>query len=308
MICRRCGAENRREATHCANCFAELEHNQAAAGAADGGSTSMSLDELIGSSVVVARRIVDLPPPPPASAASPSDPKAWKTASPDEFKLPVATPPTPYVSLPETEKLEPVGGLKPGFFNYRRSDTKLLVVTALATPRERIGAAIYDTVFVATVIGYAGVMVILGVVFANFSRLLVWHDITLTELANSWVRPCVVGFFFLFTALSFVYCFIATTLSGQTWGKQTRHIRVVQADGSTPSVVKALLRTLYGLPINLSFCVAVWFVRPEIALVSLIFLAGIPTAFLNPERQALHDRLAGTYVVSTKELTETIDF
>jgi uncharacterized RDD family membrane protein YckC len=310
MICERCGKDNPDQATRCVNCQALLEPLKSTPGATAQGISSLSLDNLISSSAVVARRMVDPTPPPPATQLPPVDPKAWKMGQPEEFKPKIVAEPSPPQSLriPETEELPPLGGVKPGFFNYRRPDTKLLVVTPLATLRQRVGAAIYDHIFLATVIGYTGVIVVLGVIAANFSRMVVWHEITLLELANSMVRPCVVGFWFLFTALSFIYHLFTTALTGKTWGKQRRFIRVTQADGRPPNSGRALLRTFYGLSINLGFCAAVWFVRPEFALVGLLFIPGILATFFDKDQRGIHDRLAGTYVVSTKELVETVDF
>lgn len=66
---------------------------------------------------------------------------------------------------------------------------------------------------------------------------------------------------------------------GRTPGKSILRLRVVDRSGAKPGIVKALLRGLV-----LSF--------------SLAFF-GIPLlyAFINPQRRALHDMAAGTYVV-----------
>ena len=69
------------------------------------------------------------------------------------------------------------------------------------------------------------------------------------------------------------------TYRGQTLAMRTWHLRLQDKDGSTPRPARALLRYL--------LC---W---PSIGL----FGIGFFWALLDPERQFLHDRLAGTCIV-----------
>lgn len=67
--------------------------------------------------------------------------------------------------------------------------------------------------------------------------------------------------------------------SGQTLAMKTWRIRIVAHDGAPPSVGRALVRYLLAWPAVLSGTALLW-------------------ALLDRDRQFLHDRLAGTRIVS----------
>jgi uncharacterized RDD family membrane protein YckC len=297
MICKRCGATNQEKTLRCLNCQAPLE-------------AEVSLDDLIGGSSVISRHLIDpdatsLPTPPRPSPPNPTDSVkeiVFSSVEIPEKPIVAASVAPPPVSLePEPPNL------RSGYLNYRRLDTNLLVLAKFATLRQRIGAAVYDNALLATIIAFPGAIVVL--ILASQSRfiLLPYRDM-LEDIANSFVRPVTVGFVLLFTLISFPYYLILTMLGGQTSGKRYIGIRVVTVDGSSPSLAIAFFRTLYGLPINLAFCAAVYFNHFEIAFLSLPFLIGLVVALFMPTRQGLHDMLAHTYVVSNKEMVEDIDF
>jgi uncharacterized RDD family membrane protein YckC len=74
-----------------------------------------------------------------------------------------------------------------------------------------------------------------------------------------------------------LYCAAFWTLLGRTPGKAALGLRVVDRDGSRPHFARALVRALgYSL--------------------SAIFLIGFAWAAVDAHHQALHDKLAGTYV------------
>ena len=75
--------------------------------------------------------------------------------------------------------------------------------------------------------------------------------------------------------------------NGQTLGKMVFGMRVVKKNGRRISVVDALLRNVLGY------------------MVSQIFLLGYIWAFADAEKQAWHDKLAGTLVVEERR-TETL--
>jgi uncharacterized RDD family membrane protein YckC len=76
-------------------------------------------------------------------------------------------------------------------------------------------------------------------------------------------------------AAYFVFCW---TRSGQTLAMKTWHLRLETIDGSRIGPPRALLRFLLALPsVGLGF--------------------GLLWALVDPERQFLHDRLAGTRIV-----------
>lgn len=70
-----------------------------------------------------------------------------------------------------------------------------------------------------------------------------------------------------------------TRRNGQTPGKQLMHIRVVKADGTPITDADAVIRHI-GYVIN-----------------SVIFMLGWLWAFVDSNRQGLHDKLVNTYVV-----------
>jgi uncharacterized RDD family membrane protein YckC len=77
----------------------------------------------------------------------------------------------------------------------------------------------------------------------------------------------------------FVFCW---TRSGQTLAMKTWHLRLETADGGRVRPAQALLRFLLALPsVGLGF--------------------GLLWAFLDRDRQFLHDRLAGTRIVNAEE-------
>jgi uncharacterized RDD family membrane protein YckC len=81
--------------------------------------------------------------------------------------------------------------------------------------------------------------------------------------------------------VTFAYFFLFTTLRGQTFGKHLVHIKVIDAFGERPSMVRALLRTLAY--------------APSLALLAL----GFVWIGFDREKRGLHDWLADTYVVKS---------
>jgi uncharacterized RDD family membrane protein YckC len=81
--------------------------------------------------------------------------------------------------------------------------------------------------------------------------------------------------------VAFAYFFLFTALRGQTFGKHLMRVKVIDAFGERPSLVRALVRTLaYG---------------PSLALLALGFL----WIGFDREKRGLHDWLADTYVVKS---------
>lgn len=85
-------------------------------------------------------------------------------------------------------------------------------------------------------------------------------------------------------AVSAVYNVVMMTLfNGQTLGKMVFGMRVVKKNGRRISVLDALLRNVLGY------------------MVSQIFLLGYIWAFADKEKQAWHDKMAGTVVVDERK-------
>jgi hypothetical protein len=91
--------------------------------------------------------------------------------------------------------------------------------------------------------------------------------------------------------LSLLYLVPSSIRSGRTLGKHLMRIRVVNADGTRLTTRGALLH--YGIPV-----LAVLALQSFLGqLAPLVVLVGVVTWPRNPNRQGLHDRLAGTLVV-----------
>ncbi|MBA2327296.1 MAG: RDD family protein [Actinobacteria bacterium] len=91
--------------------------------------------------------------------------------------------------------------------------------------------------------------------------------------------------------LALLYLVPSSVVSGRTLGKQLLGIRVINADGTRLGLRGALYH--YGAPV----LVALMFSPILGQLVVFIVLIGVLTWPRNPNRQGLHDRLAGTLVV-----------
>ncbi len=91
--------------------------------------------------------------------------------------------------------------------------------------------------------------------------------------------------------LALVYLVPSTVISGRTFGKSLMRIRVIDATGTKVGVRSALMH--YGLPVLASLALL-----PILGpLVVGLVILGVLTWPRNPNRQGLHDRLAGTLVV-----------
>lgn len=91
--------------------------------------------------------------------------------------------------------------------------------------------------------------------------------------------------------LALLYLVPSSVLTGRTLGKHLLGIRVVNVDGTRLGLRSALLH--YGAPVLLALMLL-----PLLGqLVVFIVLIGVLTWPRNPNRQGLHDRLAGTLVV-----------
>lgn len=92
-------------------------------------------------------------------------------------------------------------------------------------------------------------------------------------------NPMAVGAIGLFLGLTLLYELYCTGMAGQTVGMRLVHIRVIGARGRPPGAVRGLVRVL-------AFAVSV-----------LPGALGWLWALFDREHRALHDHLAGTYVI-----------
>ena len=85
-------------------------------------------------------------------------------------------------------------------------------------------------------------------------------------------------------AVAFLNFVVMANLSGRTLGKWISGLRIERRDGEPLSVRRALLRHLVGYPLTL-----------------LTLGAGFLLAAFHPQGRALHDLLAGTVVVRSRQ-------
>jgi uncharacterized RDD family membrane protein YckC len=85
-------------------------------------------------------------------------------------------------------------------------------------------------------------------------------------------------------AVAFLNFVLLANLSGRTLGTWLAGLRIERRDGETLSVGRALLRHLVGYPLTLA-----------------TFGLGFLVAAFNPQGRALHDWLAGTVVVRSRQ-------
>jgi uncharacterized RDD family membrane protein YckC len=155
-------------------------------------------------------------------------------------------------------------------------DSRVLRVRAASFPR-RVGAALIDGLFVAT--GAAAVTMVAALVLEvplpQIREL--GPDFLLAGMLDR--NPMAVGGLGLFLGLGALYHIYLGGIVGQTLGKRWLGLRTISARGTTPGPVRAILRYM--------------------ALLLSVAPAGLGWIWclFDRERRALHDHLAGTYVI-----------
>lgn len=150
------------------------------------------------------------------------------------------------------------------------------------TVRRRLAALLYEALILFGVVFVAGYL---------FSTLMQQRNgLTHHNLLSAWIG-FVVGVYFVWF----------WTHSGQTLPMKTWRLRVVAADGSPLSTSRAIARYLLAW---------LWFLPPlalhsllglrlplTLAIAGIWFVLWAATGRFDPQRQFLHDRLAGTRVI-----------
>jgi uncharacterized RDD family membrane protein YckC len=134
-------------------------------------------------------------------------------------------------------------------------------------------------------------MLMFGVVFISgwlFSTLLQQrHALYLRSLLQDWL--------FVVIGIYFVWFW---THRGQTLAMKTWRIRLVTRDGNEMKIVRAVCRYLLAWLWILPGLALAWLIGARTWMLVLIPAANILlwslTAYLDPQRQFLHDRIAGT--------------
>lgn len=95
------------------------------------------------------------------------------------------------------------------------------------------------------------------------------------------------------------------THGGQTLAMQTWRIRLVTRDGKPVEIHRAIGRFLLAWLWVLPGLILAWLVGASNWMLALIPAANITlwalTVFLDPQRQFLHDRIAGTRIIAVQE-------
>jgi uncharacterized RDD family membrane protein YckC len=142
-------------------------------------------------------------------------------------------------------------------------------------------------------------MLMFGVLFFSgwlFSTLLQQrHALYLRSVMQDWL--------FLVIGVYFVWFW---THGGQTLAMKTWRMRLVTNDGQTVSAKRAIGRYLLAWLWVLPGLAAAWALGAKNWMLVLIpatnILLWAMTAFLDPQRQFLHDRIAGTRIVGVPDL------
>lgn len=222
----------------------------------------------------------DVPPPRPPTPRSrdePSPSRAPVSAPPPAHRPPPA--PHARVALPPPAAQGPVSGRLYASFG------------------QRVGASLIDGVISALIGGVLGVIAI-AIVAALLSSAETTPDSALVVLITSYVLLPVIAYV---VALAFLFWQLRRRgeKNGQTFGKQTVDIRIVRADGRPVNAGTVFMRhVLMGMLCWALLIAGVYTVGSAVVVVILLI---VPADLLWPlwdeRRQALHDKLAHTFVV-----------
>ena len=156
---------------------------------------------------------------------------------------------------------------------------------SLASSGARLGAYLIDYIIVGVIQMVPMILAFATAGFyterTNYSSLYGYSSYSSTR--GSMHNP---GLFILFLAVAVVLgvgYYIWGTARGQTFGKQAVGIKVVRADGDVPGLGTAVKRELVG--------------RMLLALVPFYGLVDAIFVFSDARKQALHDKVGGTFVV-----------
>jgi uncharacterized RDD family membrane protein YckC len=193
---------------------------------------------------------------------------------------PIAWPPQPHAGPYPYSGGQPGAPYPPQGYPYNPMTTNPLAAGAEATLQEsyapyyvgfgpRLTAGLMDFFFMSIF----QVVVVVGVVWRS--------TVAQPEDFGGWLADYAV-FACLSAAIFIAYHIVQWALWGQTLGKRLAGIKVVQADGSKPDFARAMLRIIG------------YFFSMSLAGWGFLLLA------LDPRRQALHDKIAETYVIPEK--------
>ncbi|MBB5202495.1 RDD family protein [Glaciimonas immobilis] len=163
------------------------------------------------------------------------------------------------------------------------------VPTSALTPslKRRFGSMLYEAMLL------FGILFIAGLIFS-----------TLLQQRNAmYLRHAQQVWLFVVMTAYFVWCW---SHGGQTLAMKTWRLRLINKDGSAIRTKNAVVRYLLawfwflpGLALAWALGAQAWMLAIIPALNVILWAL---TAYLDPERQFLHDRLAGTKLVDMAEI------
>lgn len=203
--------------------------------------------------------------PPPAGPPALLPNEGWPVGPPVPLELPAGWP------LPVQTPLAPAPGPAPAQVDVTPGIAPVGIgLFDFADFGQRLVAYLLDVLILDGVVVILAIMAVsTGGAAATNTGPTAWV-ISLAALASSLGA---LGF-------SIWYQVFLPSQAGQTWGKRAVGIKIVDANGDPLTAGKAALRHLLGYPIS----------------GALLYL-GFLWALWDEDRQALHDKLAGTYVV-----------
>ncbi|RJG00063.1 RDD family protein [Noviherbaspirillum saxi] len=134
-----------------------------------------------------------------------------------------------------------------------------------------------------------GVAFVSGLVFAT----------AMQQKHALYMRHTLQAFLFVVIGLYFIWCWVR---SGQTLAMKTWHVKLVTVDNMPIDFRRATIRYFLGWMWVLPGLLAAWALDvKDTTSVSLLIGGNVVlwtlTAFLDPQRQFLHDRIAGTRII-----------
>lgn len=146
-------------------------------------------------------------------------------------------------------------------------------------------------------------MLMFGVIFISG-----WFFSTLLQQRHAlYLRDALQDWLFLVIGLYFVWFW---THGGQTLAMKTWRIRLVTSDGKPVGAKRAIARFLLAWLWILPGLAAAWLLGVKNWMLVLIpaanFLLWMLAVYLDPQRQFLHDRIAGTRIVNVPEVPAAV--
>ncbi len=140
-------------------------------------------------------------------------------------------------------------------------------------------------------------------------------DTTISKLPFSYALTSLIVGIILVYIYYVMPQWIAPTYRGQSLGKRVMHIRIVRTDGKDVRSLTIFLRTVIGIIlVEETFNNASFVLRSVLGMVidnqlvvylyyafCIVSLISIIMLFKDPLGQMIHDKIAGTFVIDTKE-------